>query len=149
MAIGGTFWTIEVCNDDLHTSIIQKVPLIAVDRPYSCEQFRNIIFHSFPEFQDLSFVFFDILLTMNPIDVNPNITIHRRFLLTPIIPPNLVINVWNPICNSDFVISTDLSMNITTPSESSSILNPISVEKYFLFVHGMRHFPGSASLRRT
>ena len=34
MAIGGTFCKIEVCNDDLHTSIIQKVPTIAVDRPY-------------------------------------------------------------------------------------------------------------------
>ena len=86
---------------------------------------------------------------MNPIDVNPKITIHIRFLLTPIIPPNLVINVLNPICNSDFVISTDLSMNITTPLDSSSIFNPISVEKYFFVVQGMRHFPGSASLRRT
>ena len=34
MAIWGTFCIIEVCNDNLHTSIIQKVPPIAIDRPY-------------------------------------------------------------------------------------------------------------------
>ena len=34
MVIGGTFCNIEVFNDDLHTSSIQKVPQIAIDRPY-------------------------------------------------------------------------------------------------------------------
>ena len=76
------------------------------------------------------------LVDKNPMDDTSRMINQRRFLESPMKPPNLVTKVFAVNWSSETVFSTTLSNCMKTPEKARSLLKPIFLIKKFVFWQG-------------